>query len=254
MGTFELNNMKRILFYATAIVSLTLFAACSKDDGDGFNITSSKSVELTSQKTSQIECSDSKATYTSENGYVATVSETGLITGKRVGETYIDVNRQKSIKVSVTPVYTQFTEPQFLFGATKDEVYAKVGTNYSLSDDKSIIYITKSDRVIGYIYLLNDGKVEAVLMLVSSSYFSSLTDFLLERYVPATFSEEDYTVLYVNALTADKITMIIGEQVYSSSMIYVAYIPYTNSKSRSVTNSESIKQQVKSILDELNLR
>ena len=249
-----MKNMKRILFYVTAIVSLTLFAACSKDDGDGFNITSSKSVELTSQKTSQIECSDSKATYASENGYVATVSETGLITGRRIGETYIDVNGQKSIKVSVTPVYTQFSEPQFLFGATKDEVYAKVGTNYSLSNESGIVYTTANDRVRGYLYLLKDGRVTSVVMVVSSSYFSSLTDFLLERYAPATFSEEDYTVLYVNALTADKITMIIGEQVYSASIIYVAYLPYTNSKSRSVTNSESIKRQVKSLLDELNLR
>ncbi|MDD4760575.1 MAG: Ig-like domain-containing protein [Bacteroidaceae bacterium] len=246
--------MKRILFYVTAIVSLTLFAACSKDDGDGFNITSSKSVELTSKKTSQIECSDSKATYASENGYVATVSETGLITGKRIGETYIDVNGQKSIRVSVTPVYTQFTEPQFLFGATKDEVYAKVGTNYSLSNDNSIVYIKTSDRTRGYLYLLKDGRVTSVVMMVSSSYFSSLTDFLLERYVPATFSEEDYTILYVNALTADKITMIIGEQVYSVSIIGVIYIPYSNSKSRSVEDSGNIKQQAKRLLDELNLR
>src|SRR5574344_2199121 len=139
-----MNNLKRILFYVTAIVSLTLFAACSKDDGDGFNITSSKSVELTSQKTSQIECSDSKATYSSENEYVATVSSTGLITGKRIGETYIDIDGQKSIKVSVTPVYTQFTEPQFLFGATKDEIYAKVGTNYTLSNEDGIVYKSTS--------------------------------------------------------------------------------------------------------------
>jgi|UPI000468D422 hypothetical protein len=249
-----MKNMKRKLFYVTAIVSLTLFAACSKDDGDGFNITSSKSVELTSQKTSQIECSDSKATYASENGYVATVSETGLITGKRIGETYIDVNGQKSIKVSVTPVFTQFAEPQFLFGATKDEVYAKVGTNYSLSNESGIAYTTTNDRVRGYLYLLKDGKVSSVVMVVNSIYFDSLTDFLLERYAPATFSEENYTVLYVNALTADKITMIIGEQVYSASIIYVAYLPYTNSKSRSVTNSESVKLQVKSLLDKLSLR
>ena len=248
--------MQRILFYVTAIVSLTLFAACSKDDGDGFNITSSKSVQLTSQKTSQIECSDSKATYTSENGYVATVSETGLITGKRIGETYIDVNGQKSIKVSVTPVYTQFTEPQFLFGATKDEIYAKVGTNYTLSNEDGIVYKSTSGRAQAYLYLLKDGKVAYIAMAVSSAYVNSLTDFLLERYAPATFSEENYTVLYVNALTADKITMIIGEQVYSASIINVVYIPYSNSKSRSVTNrnDKDIKQQTYRLLEKLNFK
>jgi hypothetical protein len=93
-------------------------------------------------------------------------------------------------------------------------------------------------------------------MVVSSSYFSSLTDFLLERYAPATFSEENYTVVYVNALTADKITLIIGEQVYSASIIYVAYLPYTNSKSRSVTNvnNKEIKQQACRLLEKLNLK
>ena len=98
--------MKRILFYSIAVVLLTTFAACSKDDEDDSSITSSKSIELTSQKTSQIECSDSRASYSSEDEYVATVSETGLITAKRIGETYIDVNGQKAIKVTVTPAVT----------------------------------------------------------------------------------------------------------------------------------------------------
>ena len=84
--------MKRILFYSIAVVLLTTFAACSKDDEDNSSITSSKSIELTSQKTSQIEYSDSRVSYSSEDEYVATVSETGLITAKRIGETYIDVN------------------------------------------------------------------------------------------------------------------------------------------------------------------
>lgn len=127
----------------------TAFTGCSKD-GDDFKITSSKNVELTSQSTSQITCSDPEATYLSEDEYVATVSETGLITGKRIGETYIDVNGQKLVKVTVKPLITDFTEPQFLFGATKEEVYAKVGTNYSVSNDDVIAYTSSSGRVKGY--------------------------------------------------------------------------------------------------------
>ena len=248
--------MKRFQIYVTAIVLFTLFAACSKDDGDDLKITSSRNVELISKKTSQIECSDSKATYSSENEYVATVSSTGLITGKRIGETFIDVNGQKSIKVSVTPVYTQFTEPQLMFGATKDEVYAKVGTNYSISDNNGIVYTTTSGRTRGYIYLLTDGKVSSILMVVNSIYIDSLTEFLLERYELATFSEKDYSVLYINALTTNKATMIIGEQIYSSSLIYVVYLPYSNSSSRAVVNTdnEKIKQQACRLLEKLNLK
>ncbi|MCH4183464.1 MAG: Ig-like domain-containing protein [Prevotella sp.] len=248
--------MKRFLFYVTAMVSLTLFAACSKDDDGDLKITSSKNVELTSKSTSQIECSDSKATYSSENEYVATVSATGLITGKRIGETYIDVNGQKSVKVSVAPLYTQFIEPQLLFGATKDEVLDKVGTNYSLSNDNGIVYTTESDRMKGYIYLFKDGKVAAVAMVTNSLYVDNLTDFLLERYEPATISEEDYTVLYINALTTEKATMLIGEQIYSPTIINVFYMPYTHSGSRSVTNrdNEEIKQQACRLLEKLNFK
>ena len=248
--------MKRFLFYVTVIVSLALFAACSKDDGGDLKISSSKNVELTSSNTSQIKCSDSKATYASENEYVATVSATGLITAKRIGETYIDVNGQKSVKVSVAPVYTEFTEPQFLFGATKDEVYAKVGTNYSLSNESGIAYKSTNEIIKGYLYLLKDGKVEAVAIVVNSLYVDNLTDFLLERYVPVTISEEDYTALYINALTAEKATILIGEQIYSPTIINVFYMPYTNSESRSVTNrdNEEIKQQACRLLEKLNLK
>ena len=248
--------MKRFLFYVTVIVSLTLFAACSKDDGDDLKITSSRNVELTSKNTSQIECSDSKATYASENEYVATVSATGLITAKRIGETYIDVNGQKSVKITVIPVYTDFTEPQLLFGATKDEVFAKVGTNYSVSDDNGIAYKSTNGIIKGYLYLLKDGKVAAVAMVTNSLYVDNLTDFLLERYEPATISEEDYTVLYINALTTEKATMLIGEQIYSPTIINVFYMPYTHSGSRSVTNrdNEEIKQQACRLLEKLNFK
>ena len=92
--------MKRFFLCSIAIVLFSAFMGCSKDD-DEFSITSSKSVELTSKGTSQITCSDSKASYSSEDEYVATVSDNGLITAKRIGETFIDVNGQKAVKVTV---------------------------------------------------------------------------------------------------------------------------------------------------------
>ena len=93
-------------------------------------------------------------------------------------------------------------------------------------------------------------------MVVNSIYIDSLTEFLLERYELATFSEKDYSVLYINALTTNKATMIIGEQIYSSSLIYVVYLPYTYSSSRAVANTdnEKIKQQAYRLLEKLNLK
>src|SRR5574344_2435462 len=241
--------MKRFFLCSIAIVLFSAVMSCSKDD-DEFSITSSKSVELTSKGTSQITCSDSKASYSSEDEYVATVSDNGLITAKRIGETYIDVNGQKAVKVTVKPLVTSFIEPQFLFGATKNEVIAKVGSNYSSSTDTGIAYIPTSGKVKGYAYLLKNGKVTAVAMIVSTLYMESLTDFLLERYVPATFSEDNYTALFVNGLSLEKTTMVIGEQLYSTSFMNVLYFPYEKnaSKSRSIEKKQIFINQTNDLL------
>jgi hypothetical protein len=249
--------MKKKLFLCTFVVVIfTTLVGCSKDGDDGLSITSPNNVELTSKGTSQITCSDSKASYSSEDEYVATVSESGLITAKRIGETYIDVNGQQAVKVTVKPIITSFTEPQFLFGATKEEVYSKVGSNYTKSNDSGVAYTTTSGKVKGYIYLMKNGKVTGVCMVVSTLYIESLTDFLVERYVPAAFSEEDYTALYINALSLKKATMIIGEQLYSSSLINVLYMPYDNnaSKSRTVEKKQYFIEQANVILKQLNLK
>lgn len=158
-----------------------------------------------------------------------------MITAKRIGETYIDVNGQKAVKVTVKPLVTLFIEPQFLFGATKDEDISKVGSNYSNSTSTGIAYTPSSEKVKGYVYLLKDGKVSAVGMVISTLYMESLTDFLLERYMPATFSEESYTALFVDAISLEKTTMLIGEQLYSVSLMNIVYMTYDNTTSKSIS-------------------
>lgn len=248
--------MKKRFFLCTFVAMLFItLVGCSKDENDDISITSSKNIELTSNGTSQINCSDSKATYSSEDEYVATVSNSGLITAKRIGETYIDVNGQKSIKVTVNPLIKSFIEPQLLFGATKDEVYSKVGNNYATSNDSGIGYKTDGN-VKAYVYLMENGKVVAVSMTVSSLYVKTITSFLLERYVPATISDKNYTAIYINALNLEKATMTIAEQIYSTSLINVIYMPYDNkaSKSRAEENNPNFIYQANEIMKQLNLQ
>lgn len=79
----------------------------------------------------------------------------------------------------------------------------------------------------------------------------SLTDFLLERYMPATFSEESYTALFVNAISLEKTTMLIGEQLYSVSLMNVVYMPYDNntSKSRTIEQKKDYINQTNELLE-----
>lgn len=245
--------MKKIIYYLIALLLSTLFIGCSKDN-DELVITSSKNVVLTRNRTSQITCSDTKATYSSEDKYVATVSKTGLITASHIGETYINVNGEKAVKVKVKPVYTSFTEPQFLFGATKNEVISKVGSNYDIANSSGIGYIPTSGKVMGYFYLLKDGKVSAVGMAISTIYIDSFTNFLLERYIPATIFDENYTALFINSLDLDETTMVIGEQIYSISLIRVIYFPYKGTKSSSTEENQEYIQQMNEIIKQLNLK
>lgn len=246
--------MKKVIFCSLALLLLTVFVGCSKDDDNELVITSSKNIELTYKGTSQINCSDSKATYSSEDEYIAKVSESGLITASHIGETYIDVNGKKAIKVTVNPVYTSFIEPQFLFGATKEEVISKVGSDYNSATSSVIGYIPTSGKVKAYLYLLKDGKVSAVAMTISTAYMESITNFLLERYIPAALSDENYTALFINGLDLDKTTMIIGEQIYSASLINVLYMPYVATKSRSTEEKQEYIQQMNEALKQLNLK
>jgi hypothetical protein len=48
--------------------------------------------------------------------------------------------------------------------------------------------------------------------------------------------------------------MIIGEQIYSSSLVYVVYLPYSNSRSVTNTDNKEIKQQAYRLLEKLNLK
>lgn len=248
--------MKKLLFFAVTFLSLSTFVACSSDDDeDKMEITSSTNVELTSQKTSQIVCSDAKATYQSEDEYVASVSDKGLITAGRIGETYIDVNGKKSVKVTVTPVYTQYVEPLFMFGSTKNELIAKAGSDYKSTDGKSIYYMPTTGRVKIYLYIIEDDKVTSAAMAVSTTYLESLTSFLLERYVPATFTDDDYTAIFMNALTVEKTTMVVAETVYSSSLMLVSYAPYSGTKTKAgsvIDHSECLK--MKAILNQTGIR
>ncbi|MCD8471889.1 MAG: hypothetical protein LRY33_05280 [Parabacteroides chartae] len=126
-------------------------------------------------------------------------------------------------------VTSAFAEPQFLFGATRSEVIAKMGDNYSSSTSDRLTYTQPSDNVATYIYSFSDEKVIGVAMVVDDVYLSSLMNFLLERYKPLPpIVVGDDVNRYVDDLDAGKATMMITEQKYSDSSSVVLYSPFTD--------------------------
>lgn len=141
------------------------------------------------------------------------MSANGLIAAQHIGTTYIDVNEETRIEVTVKPLVTAFVEPPLLFGATRSEVIAKVGDNYSSLDDTVLTYVRPNEKVVG------------VKMEVDGFYLGDLTTFLRERYRCPYPMYQDYNTYY-NVAAYETPTMVITENLSASHSSTVYYSPY----------------------------
>lgn len=240
--------MKNFLFLFTC--TLFLLNSCSSDDDNKNGISLSEtSTTLKSTKTYQIKAtSDTKITYAVENEYHAKVSESGLITAGKIGDTDIILTNgddTKHFKVTVEPESKLFPEPNLEFGISKSDLIKKLGTP-DVTTDNGIGYSNYSTNAPAALYLFDsNNKLNGSSVMVKTAYSKELGTFLGERYVYATSVEEDYTLFFVNALSLEKTTMAIGASLYNTQYWMVFYYPYSKSKSsaqiRSSVNNSNIQ-------------
>jgi hypothetical protein len=244
--------MKKIILFALTAV---MFAGCSKeDDPDVISLKVSEKT-LYFEDEYQIEAT-SKATinYTVENEYHAEVSETGLVTARFVGETNVLLSNgedTKNFKVIVKPKSNLYPEPDVTFGDSKSSIVAKFGTPDS-ETSSGILYADYSNTAPILMFIFDSSnKMTSYGILVKSLYASSLVDIIAERYLFITESDDMY--IFVNGLTPEKVTMIVGMGVYSSSYILVSYSKNTSTATTqtSLRNSISISEhdRFKELLD-----
>lgn len=236
------------LLCAIQIIALT---GCSSSDEEEVEILSSRDLEMYHNDNSQIECNGAnEIIYSSEDEYVASVSSSGMITANCVGETFIDINGERTIKISVIPANTSFVEPVHDFKLTKQQVIAQCGSNYSTSSSTNGITYTKSGTIAGHLYLFDDNNIlKSSGVLVKTYYLESYMDFLAERYLPAGWDEENSMAIFVNGVTKENITMAVSVSVYSISYLLSAYVPVDLTKSRAV-KSELIKKELIKVANE----
>lgn len=234
-----------LLILAAAIT--TMFGSCSKDDSANTSI-SLKSVEknLFCGETYQIEAaSTSEITYTSENEYNATVSSSGLVTARFIGETNVTLtngNDSKKIKIVVNPHYSLYPDPCLNFGISKSEIIAKYGTKFE-EKDNGICYSNYSIAAPLVMYFFDtNNKLKSTFVAVKTAYSSDLGAFLAERYMLADKGNR----IFINSTDPKKATMLIGASLQNTSYWLVVYGPYT-SKSNTSTLRSSVNR---TLLDE----
>lgn len=246
--------MKKLLFLLTC--TLFLLGSCSSDDDNKNGISLSEtSTTLKSAKTYQINAtSDTKITYAVENEYHAKVSDSGLVTAGKIGETDIILTNgddTKHFKVTVDPESTMYPDPNLEFGISKGDLVKKLGTPSKETSD-GISYDNFSTKAPQVAYLFDsNNKLKSVGVIVKTAYSKELGTYLGERYVYAASNEDSYTLFFINALSLEKTTMAVGASLYNTQYWMTIYFPYSKSKTSAQVRSyqeSSIKKAIDNLM------
>lgn len=97
--------MQKVIFYLAVMLSVCMFSSCSSND-DALISLSEKEVTLKVDATQQIKATSDVSKWSSENDFIASVSESGMVTANHIGETRIMAqgsNGSAFCNVSVKP-------------------------------------------------------------------------------------------------------------------------------------------------------
>lgn len=215
--------MRKVLFLLPVLVFLFLYGCSSDDENTKLSLNKS-TVTLNYKTTEQLEASG-KVEWTSENDFVASVNENGVIEGKHVGKTFIVAsNGTEEVKcvVEVTPKYNIYREPILDFGITKEELKRKENRELLSETSTAIKYRGNSGSAASEIaYAFKNDKMNGAGALLKSSYSSVIMDFLVERY-QAAFQENG--VFYFIDGTTSNYNKFVSLSIGSSGII-IMYAP-----------------------------
>lgn len=213
--------MKRSLLFS--IILLFIFNSCGKDND--FISLEKNGVTLYSGDEYTIKVSsDTKVIYKSNDEYIATVSETGVITAIKIGETFISLNNgadKKCFTVEVKPRYVLYEE--FEFGTTKGIIVSKQGTP-DIDNGNNISYYNYSKEISEIAYFFNDDKLISISVYAKSSFKDILEPFLLERYKYIGVDNDSKQSVYINSLDKELASMKITLGEITPDTILVEYL------------------------------
>jgi hypothetical protein len=240
--------MKKLLFIV--VVSVLCFSSCKKGGGNeekkneiSLDVNHK---ELYKDSEFQIPATSNRhITYICENEFHAKVSETGLVTAGYVGQTNILLDNgedRKNFTLTVVPKYYLYPEPELNFGMSKSDFIAKHGKP-DKENGKYISYNNYSVAATQVVYVFEENRLQMAAVFVGILYTSALTEFLLERYQPISYSDDYF--FFINTLTENKTTM--GVMLKVDIPLLVGYAPYSSSKSTDNQFSElkKLSQELK---------
>jgi len=245
----KLIRMRKEFTLLISVICLTIIS-CTKDEDVKLTVDTSE-IALYSGEEHQIEAvSNFPITYLSENEYVATVSDDGLIKAQEIGETTINVSCDdvtEKISVEVLAEYDLYPEPIMEWGRTRESIISELGEpDANLSNSIGYFFYSPNAPVLMYVFDEND-KLESSSVFVKTVFSSELAAFLLERYVYA--SQDEGVFYFLNGLNLEQSSMSIASSIYNLNYWMVAYFPVENLTTKSMKRNmfQNIFQEFKSL-------
>lgn len=237
--------MRKILFLVTTVITM---AGCSSSDESKLTL-STNHVSLYSEETETITASD-KATWSSDDEFVASVNNNGTISGEHVGTTVVTAasnNGQGKCTVEVKAKYNTYTDPIFEFEASKSTIKTKEKRTLDDEKEESLLFKPEKSTIGGVGYLFKNGKMNAIAVNVKTSSALEATKFLIERYLVVGAGVGNIAGAMINNLP-NKATMGITMSV-ESGYVLVLYMPYNKNKNRSIVEEDVIKNKMKKLFE-----
>ena len=212
-----------LMLFASAAV---LMVGCEKENGtdrpgggSSANIPSQITVNV-----GQTYSLGSTQSWSSSSEFVATVTGSGVVTGKHVGNCRVSCSAG-SCNVTVKATINLFRDPVTQWGASKSEIIAIEGNDYTeTSSGTGLSYSTGNSIAPNIGYVFQNGGLAAVLIPVMVEYKSQVIDHLSQRY---RYIGVDNNVYYfANGNSASDATTAVQFKKYNSNYWQVLYMPY----------------------------
>lgn len=229
-----------LLFIAFAAMILS---GCSGTEESGISLSVTEKTLHFGEEYQIQATSSSPITYTVENEYHASVSETGLVTALFVGETAIHLKSKDGSRIfilKVVPKSNLYPEPCTEWGISRDEIVGRYGKPAMEMED-GLSYEKYSDKAPMVVYLFDENsKLKSAAVMVETAYSEELGTFLAERYMSLTQSDGKFG--FVNGLTPETVTTAIVASLYNISHWQVIYVPFSGK-----TQNASVEQQSEAV-------
>lgn len=226
--------MKKITLVFMVFVMVLCLSSCEKEPKD-IAITTS-AITLYYEDTQQLTTEgEGDVVWSSDDKFVAKVSNSGMVTANHVGTTYIKAN-ESTCEVTVKPKYYLYEDPIMEWGLTKADMIRRLGEPFSIKGD-IITYKTGTSSTSLVMYMFDDqDKLETSAQTVPLSLFSTLLDFLMERYQVVAVDSDELIASFINAMTLSESTLFIATQPNISVRICMTI--YMNSKTAKTKSSK----------------